>query len=72
MEVSPERIRRISPEQLMALGLNDLAYLKPVEIDGNPAIAVFSADGRQIAIMPDRRQAAAMAWQNGLAPVTLQ
>ncbi len=56
----------------MALGLNDLAYLKPVEIDGHPAIAIFAADGRQIAIMPDRRQAAAMAWQNGLAPVTLQ
>jgi len=62
----------MSPQDLAALGLNNLAYVKDVEVDGGTAFAIFAANGQQLAIMPDREEAIAAAWENGLAPVTLQ
>jgi len=63
--------RTITAQQLAALGLNDLAYVKDVEVDGGTAFAIFAANGQQLAIVPDRETAIAAAWENGLAPVTL-
>jgi hypothetical protein len=65
-------VRAISRQQLAALGLNNLAYVKDVEVDGGTAFAIFAANGQQLAIMPDREAAVAAAWENGLAPVTVQ
>ena len=42
-----------------------------VEVDGETAVALFAANGQQIAVMEDRDTAVAAAWQNGLAPMTL-
>lgn len=72
IEVDIETMRAISRQELAALGLNNLAYVKDVEVDGGTAFAIFAANGQQLAIMPDREEAIAAAWENGLAPVTLQ
>lgn len=64
-------VRAISRQQLATLGLNNLAYVKDVEVDGGTAFAIFAANGQQLAIMPDREAAVAAAWENGLAPVTV-
>jgi len=61
----------ISRQQLLALGLNDIAYVRDVDIDGSTGFGIFAANGQQLAIMPDRETAVAAAWENGLAPVTL-
>ena len=66
-----ERLRRMSVQELMALGLEDVVYVRPVEVDGASAVAVFAANGRQIALAPDLRAAVTTAWENGLAPVTV-
>jgi hypothetical protein len=66
-----ESVRAISRQQLAALGLNDVAYVKDVEVDGASAFAIFAANGQQLAIVPDRDTAIAAAVENGLAPVTL-
>ncbi|HWU00253.1 MAG TPA: DUF1150 family protein [Terriglobales bacterium] len=67
-----ERIRHLSAQELLALGLKDVAYLKDVEVDGETVIAVHAANGLQIALLPDRNAAVEAAWENGLAPVLLQ
>ncbi|HVI89824.1 MAG TPA: DUF1150 family protein [Dongiaceae bacterium] len=67
-----ERIRHLSAQELLALGLKDVAYLKDVEVDGETVIAIHAANGQQIALLPDRNAAVAAAWENGLAPVSLQ
>ena len=67
-----ERIRHLSAQELLALGLKDIAYLKDVEVDGETAIAIHAANGQQIALLPDRMAAVAAAWENGLAPMSLQ
>jgi|APAra7269097559_1048567.scaffolds.fasta_scaffold11492_2 hypothetical protein len=67
-----ERIRHLSSQELLALGLKDVAYLKDVEVDGESVIAIHAANGLQIALLPDRNAAVAAALENGLAPVSLQ
>jgi len=66
-----ERIRALTPQDLLMLGIKDMAYLKDVEVDGETAVALFAANGQQIAVVEDHRTAVAAAWQNGLAPMTL-
>lgn len=66
-----EAARDISRQQLLALGLNDVAYVRDVEVDGATAFGIYAANGQQLAVMPDRETAIATAWENGLAPVTL-
>ncbi|TDQ82132.1 hypothetical protein A8950_1953 [Dongia mobilis] len=66
-----QAVHAISAQQLAALGLNNLAYVKETEIDGGTAFAIFAANGERLAIVPDRETAIAAAWENGLAPVTL-
>ena len=38
-------IRHISTEQLAQLGLQQIAYVKPVEVDGTSAFAIHAAEG---------------------------
>ena len=66
-----ERIRELTAQDLLMLGIKELAYLKDVEVDGQTAVGLFAANGQQIAVMEDRQTAVAAAWQNGLAPVTV-
>ncbi len=68
---SLERLRRITAQELLALGLEHIAYVRPVTIDGGTAVAIFAANGKQIALAPDLGAAFAAAWENGLAPVTV-
>jgi hypothetical protein len=66
-----ERIRALSPQDLLMLGVKDMAYLKDIEVDGETVVGLFAANGQQIAVVEDRQTAVAAAWQNGLAPMTL-
>ena len=66
-----ERIRALTPQDLLMLGIKEVAYVKDVEVDGETAVALFAANGQQIGVMEDRQTAVAAAWQNGLSPMTL-
>lgn len=46
-------IRRLSQEQLMQLGMSDLAYIKPVWMNGQTAYAIHAADGSPMALAAD-------------------
>lgn len=61
----------ITRQQLLALGLNDVAYVRDIDVDGSTAFGIFAANGQQLAVLPDRETAVAAAWENGLAPVTI-
>ena len=69
--VSIEQIRKITTEDLLSLGVKDVAYPKEIEVDGGSAVGIFAANGQQLALLPDRNAAIAAAVENGLAPVTL-
>ena len=60
----------MSDHDLAALGLQEVAYVKPVFVEGATAYAVHAADGTEIAVMADRDIAFAAIRQNDLRPVS--
>jgi hypothetical protein len=64
-------MRHMSAHELALLGMQDLAYIKRVVIDGANGYAVHAADGTQIAVMADRDVAFAMVRQHDLEPVSM-
>ncbi|MGF1609838.1 MAG: DUF1150 family protein [Kiloniellales bacterium] len=69
MNNAPQKLSQISAQDFLALGMNDMAYVKPVVIDQQPLFAVHAADGRQIAVMPSREVAFATVRHNDLEPL---
>ena len=57
-------IRHISTEQLAQLGLQQIAYVKPVVVNGTAAFAIHAADGTPMAIAGDREVAIAAIQQH--------
>lgn len=68
---SLERIRQMTPADLAALGLQWVAYVKPVEYEGEKAYAIHAADGTQMAVVKSRDAAFATIKQNDLEPVSV-
>ena len=57
-------IRHISAEQLAQLGMQQIAYVKPVVVNGAEAFAIHAADGTPMAIAGDRDVAMAAIRQH--------
>ena len=47
-----ERLRQISPSDFASLGLQGVAYIKPVVVDGATAYSIFAANGTQMGTVP--------------------
>lgn len=61
----------MSDHDLAALGLQEVAYVKPVRVEGNTAYAVHAADGTEMAVLADRDIAFAAIRQHDLRPVSV-
>lgn len=59
---------RISTSQLAELGLEEIAFVKPVMTETGPAFAIHAADGTPMAIASDAQLAAAAIIQNDMRP----
>jgi hypothetical protein len=66
-----ERIRHMSARELALFGMQDLAYIKSVMVDGTHGYAVHAADGTQIALLTDRDVAFATVRQHDLEPLSV-
>lgn len=66
-----ERIGLLSAYELALLGMEDVAYIKHVVVDGASGYAVHAADGTQIALLSDRDVAFATVRQHELEPVSV-
>ena len=66
-----EGIRHMSSRELALFGMQDLAYVKPVLVNGISAFAVHAADGTQITVLPDREIALATLRQHDLEPLSV-
>ena len=64
-------IRDLSPNELGMLGMADVAYIKPVLVEGTEAFAVHAADGTQMAVIADRDIAFAVVRQHELEPLSV-
>lgn len=66
-----ERLRQMSTTDLALLGVQEVAYVKPVMVDGSTAYGVFAANGIQAGILPTREAAFAAIREHSLEPVSL-
>jgi hypothetical protein len=61
-------VRHISSEELETLGMDEVAYVKPVMTQTGLAFAIHAADGRQLALTSSEALAAAVIIQNEMLP----
>jgi hypothetical protein len=61
----------MTAQDFRALGLAQLAYVKPVTADGETAYSVHAADGTEIMVANDRATACAAVRQHDLEPLNV-
>jgi len=66
-----EKLRQISPQDFAAMGVQQIAYVRPAVVNGVTAFTIHAADGTQIGIAPTRDIAFAAVLQHELEPVSL-
>jgi len=65
------RLKTCSAREFAYWGVKDFAYIRRVEIDGQPAVAVHAANGTQLAVLETRSAAQIAALQNELEPLSV-
>lgn len=71
MNATQEFLRQLSSKDFAVFGVDHVAYVKQVELDGAPGFAVHAADGTQLAVLPARDIAFATIRQHDLEPVSV-
>ena len=66
-----ERMVQFTPQDLLRLGLANLAYVKPRLEEGEIVYAVYAADGSELGTAQERDVAFAAARQQGLEPLSV-
>lgn len=66
-----ERWKQIPAQEFVALGMQNLAYIKAVTADDHPAFAIHAADGTLMAVMASRDLAEAAVRQHELEPLSV-
>lgn len=64
-------LKNLSANELLIFGLNDVAYLKPANVNGQEVFAIHAADGSQLAFVANREVGFAAMQQHELEPVSL-
>lgn len=66
-----EKWKQLPAQEFVALGLQNLAYLKPVTLNDHLAFSVHAADGTPMAVIDNRALAEAAVRQHDLEPVSV-
>ncbi len=64
-------IKNLSPHELLSFGINDVAYIKELEIDGKKAYAVHGADGNPLYVSESKNTALSGIYFGDLNVVSL-
>ncbi|MFT8242606.1 DUF1150 family protein [Roseomonas sp. BN140053] len=64
-------LRGLSPADWASFGLEQIAYVRPVVVDGVQAVAIHSADGTPIGAAPTLDLAVAAIIQHEMEPARL-
>jgi len=64
-------VRHLSEQQLAALGVSHIAYVKPVVVNGEMSFAIHAADGTPMAVAGNREVAVAAVLQHEMLPLSV-
>jgi hypothetical protein len=62
-------IRKLTADQLAELGVSQIAYVKPVMVNGTTGYAIHAANGMPMGLAEDRDVAIAAVLQHEMVPV---
>jgi hypothetical protein len=68
MHLTATMLRNLSAQDFARLGVEDVAYLRPVVLNGAQAISIHAADGTPIGAAPNAQLAAAAIRQHEMEP----
>jgi len=71
MENDDEWLRCLSPLELESLGVNYIAYVKPITVDGERAYGIYSANGEQLGVSEHHDLALETIREQDLEPLSL-
>lgn len=63
-----EMLKRLSPQEFLGVGMDQIAYIRPLTGSG---FSIHAADGTQLSIVASYNDAVMAARTNDLHPVTL-
>jgi hypothetical protein len=66
-----ERWKQIPTQEFVALGMQNLAYIKSVTVNDRAAFAIHAADGTLMAVVDSRELAEAAVRQHELEPLSV-
>jgi hypothetical protein len=69
--MTPDQTAIAEPIDLKTLGLEDLAYIRPAEMDGVAGFSIHAADGRVIGFAADAPKALGAIKQHEMEAVAL-
>lgn len=69
MEPAVVDIRKLSTDQLAQLGMTQIAYVKPIVLNGTTGFAIHAANGMPMGLAEDRDVAIAAVLQQDMLPV---
>ncbi len=72
IEQSKQLLRNLSSQAFLTFGVNQIAYVRPVNVMGRIAYGLHAADGSPLTVIDSFEGAVIAARQNDLEPVTLQ
>jgi hypothetical protein len=64
-------VRSITPKDLAMLGVQDMAYVRTLTVDGTKGYGIFAADGTPLAFTESLALAVAAVRQYDLQPVSV-
>jgi hypothetical protein len=68
MHLTAATLRNLSVQDFAILGANEVAYLRPVVMNGAAAFSIHAADGTPIGAAPSAQLAAAAIRQHEMEP----
>ncbi|GGB55284.1 hypothetical protein GCM10011505_40320 [Tistrella bauzanensis] len=71
IEAARAAIRKMTPEAFAALGLEQVAYIRPVTTPSGVMVGVFSASGERVALMADSAAAVGAIIQHEMIPASV-
>jgi hypothetical protein len=66
-----QELRMISLDDLSIFAIEDIAYVKPMDVAGETLFAIHAADGTQLGVAYDRDIAFVAVRQHDLEPVSV-
>lgn len=72
IEEGRQILRNLSNQDFLAFGVNQIAYIKPIQVLDKKAFALYGADGAALAVIDSFEGAMTAVHQNDMEAVTLQ